>query len=167
MKRHLKELIRLVTVAAKHRENVREDAKEIKERAGYAKEALEELGSDIKESKNVMEKHLIDTGGNDDVGNTKSQENQQGLMSRIDDLGIKIWLLQTEMKARKDRAEKFATACRFEIMQLRSLKEEMVLLLGRIEHGEVGVLDAANQVLDWAKRLIGSIEENYLESHHN
>ena len=163
VKQHLKGLIKLVTATLKHRENIREDAKEIKKRAGYAGEALEELQFDIEESKNAVEKRLIDAGGNGGSSSIATiQEQKQELISRIEDLSRQVWLQHAEMKARRTRAENFATACRLELKTLRYLKEDMVLLSRRVTPEEVGVGDAATRVLSVVNTLIKSIEEKYL-----
>ncbi|KAK5655787.1 hypothetical protein OQA88_5325 [Cercophora sp. LCS_1] len=164
VKGHLKELIKLVTAAVKHRDNIREDAKNIKKLAGYAGEAWEEFQFDLEELKSAVERRLIDTtrDGDSSSGVATAQEQKKELITGIEDLGRQVWLQHEEMKARRTRAERFATACRLESNTLRYLKEDMVLLLGRVTREEVRVEDAATRVLNVANGLIKSIEENYL-----
>lgn len=117
----------------------------------------------MEESKNAVEERLIDTGSDGgSSGIATIQEQKQEFISRIEDLGRQAWLQHAEMKARRTRAEKFATACRLELNTLRYLKEDMVLLLGRVTHEEVEVEDAATRVLNVANTLIKSMEEKYL-----
>lgn len=169
VKQHLKNLEKLLPEMLKRRDKIREYAKDIKQDTRLAGAAFGDLQFAVEEANTIAQKYWIDEGGskNGDTDITTTKEPEQELIERIDDLGVQVWLQHAEMKARTPRAENLLAASGFELEDLKFLQVYVAHLSERVSRNEVGVEDAAMDLLQVVNGLIGNVEEKYLQTGHN